>query len=327
MDFEKRLRDEFQKTAEMMQPSSNLQKRVEASFEMYRQEKRKEKSSMKKKLLAGLVAAAILVPTGTLAGPTLVSKIVGTPEEAQKDIGMNGEWYSKFNESIEVAKQVLTKEEFDEFIVLLKEDYEYLKKVSIVEDGERRTASERINQDDKKQTTERIEKLNKYWAKIQEKFNYTIEEVKKVVNFPVQSPTYIPDDYTLEEESVFTEITTGKPKPIIKREFKNNNAGSGKSNAEKGFTIQQSEIFNQKGTFFENKPFDQATKKEPHFAKISTYTLEGYNITFGENERGNIKGMKIIIPEKDGRSAYQIYINASILSKEELEKILLSMLK
>ncbi|PEA52528.1 hypothetical protein CON64_23265 [Bacillus pseudomycoides] len=327
MDFEKRLRDEFQKTAEMMQPSSNLQKRVEASFEIYRQEKGKEKSSMKKKLLAGLVAAAILVPTGTLAGPTLVSKIVGTPEEAQKDIGMNSEWYSKFNESIEVAKQVLTKEEFEEFIVLLKEDYEHLKKISIVEDGERRTASERINPDDEKQTTERIEKLNKYWAKIQEKFNYTIEEVKKVVNFPVQSPTYIPDDYKLEEESVLTEITTGKPKPIIKMEFKNSDAGSRKSNAEEGFTIQQSEIFSQKGTFYMNKPFDQFTQREPKFDKISTYTLEGYNVTLGEHQRGKVKGMKIIIPEKDGRSAYQIYINASILPKEELEKILLSMLK
>ncbi len=42
---------------------------------------------MKKKLLLGFVAAAILIPTGTFAGTTLMDKIVGTPEKSKTRYG------------------------------------------------------------------------------------------------------------------------------------------------------------------------------------------------------------------------------------------------
>ncbi|SFI06035.1 hypothetical protein SAMN04488574_101445 [Bacillus sp. 71mf] len=35
----------------------------------------------------------------------------------------------------------------------------------------------------------------------------------------------------------------------------------------------------------------------------------------------------MIVPAKDGKSAYQIVITVSILNKTELEKVMLSMLK
>ncbi|AHK38993.1 hypothetical protein BAPAT_2845 [Bacillus anthracis str. SVA11] len=37
--------------------------------------------------------------------------------------------------------------------------------------------------------------------------------------------------------------------------------------------------------------------------------------------------MKIVVPGKEGENAYQIYINGSMLSKKELEKVLLSMVE
>lgn len=37
--------------------------------------------------------------------------------------------------------------------------------------------------------------------------------------------------------------------------------------------------------------------------------------------------MKSVVPVKEGRSAYQIYLNVSTLSKKELEKILLSVVE
>ena len=56
MDFEKQLRDEFQRESESMQPSNKLNKRVSASFEEYRQTKQIYKSVIKRRLLMGLTA-------------------------------------------------------------------------------------------------------------------------------------------------------------------------------------------------------------------------------------------------------------------------------
>ena len=60
MDFEKQLREEFQREAEHMQPSNQLKKRVSTSFEEYRQTKVKYKSLMKKRVLIGVTAAACI---------------------------------------------------------------------------------------------------------------------------------------------------------------------------------------------------------------------------------------------------------------------------
>ncbi|EEK72845.1 hypothetical protein bcere0007_26550 [Bacillus mycoides] len=37
--------------------------------------------------------------------------------------------------------------------------------------------------------------------------------------------------------------------------------------------------------------------------------------------------MKIVVPAKERRSAYQVYINDSMLSKKELEKVLISVVE
>ncbi|MDM5152648.1 hypothetical protein QUF88_01405 [Bacillus sp. DX1.1] len=46
----------------------------------------------------------------------------------------------------------------------------------------------------------------------------------------------------------------------------------------------------------------------------------------GQLNVSSVKGMKMIVSTKDGKSAYQIVIFSSILNKTELEKIMLSML-
>ncbi|KIV72288.1 hypothetical protein SZ39_2714 [Bacillus mycoides] len=48
---------------------------------------------------------------------------------------------------------------------------------------------------------------------------------------------------------------------------------------------------------------------------------------FEEYKLEFVKGMEMIVPAKDGKGAYQIVINVSILNKSELEKVMLSMLK
>ncbi|WP_243763976.1 hypothetical protein [Bacillus sp. XF8] len=54
--------------------------------------------------------------------------------------------------------------------------------------------------------------------------------------------------------------------------------------------------------------------------------LWGNQVIFGKSSDSNVKGMKMIVSIKDGKSAYQIVIFSSILNKTELEKIMLSML-
>lgn len=60
MDFEKQLREEFQREAEQMQPSNKLKNRVSNSFEEYRQTKVTYKSLLKKRVLIGATAAACI---------------------------------------------------------------------------------------------------------------------------------------------------------------------------------------------------------------------------------------------------------------------------
>lgn len=57
------------------------------------------------------------------------------------------------------------------------------------------------------------------------------------------------------------------------------------------------------------------------------YEIGGNQVTFGKSSDRNITGMKMIVPAKDGKSAYQIVIAVSILNKAELEKVMLSILK
>ena len=51
--------------------------------------------------------------------------------------------------------------------------------------------------------------------------------------------------------------------------------------------------------------------------------IGGNQVTFGKSSDSNIAGMKMIVPTKDGKSAYQIVITVSILNKAEIENSVL----
>ena len=332
MDFEKRLKDELQMKAETMEPSSNLQKMVKTSFNTYHQEKKKRGRSMKKKLLVGLIAAAILIPTGTFAGTTLIDKIIGTPEEARRDMGMTENGYIGTMERVEVAKKLFTEEEFEKYVALLKETYHFYKKVSVVENGERKyTATNRLSPEEEKRDEEVMEELQKYDEKLDKHFTYTFEQAEKITGFPIKHPNYIPRGHHLILEEAKANVTIEKPRPLITMRYEDSNVKKGptKSEADLGFTLYQSEVSDEdKKDYFIDKPFDQATEKGPYYYKdIKTYRLKGYDITFGEYKESNVRAMKLVVPAEGGRSAYQVYINGSTLSKKELEKILLSVVE
>ncbi|MCX2824684.1 hypothetical protein COM13_19720 [Bacillus pseudomycoides] len=324
MDFEKHLRDELQRKSEVMEPSSNLRKRVKSSFDTYYQENEKGRRSMKKRLLVGLIAAAVLIPTGTFVGPTLVSKVIGTPEEAKEQFGAVEEEYKEFNEIFEIASQLFTKEEFEKFSKLWKES-QALNKKAIVVDGERTSRSTaRLSKEELKRYDEVNEKLRPYEEKIYGKFKYTINEAQKLVNFPIKYPAYIPKNYRLYEEEARAEITSGKPKPFIMLTYVKGELSSKSGSFEDVVQIKQSEIFEVKKTPHEQNSDDF---DEQPFDRLSNYTIDGCRVTLGEYKFGNIIGMRIIVPAKNDRSEYRIFVTDSKLSKKELEKVLFSMVK
>ncbi|MZF05438.1 hypothetical protein GRA91_19070 [Bacillus anthracis] len=101
------------------------------------------------------------------------------------------------------------------------------------------------------------------------------------------------------------------------------------SDVELGFTIHQLEIVEgEYKDYFLDRPFDKPSERGHNFTgDIKKYKLNGYDVTFGEYKESNVRAMKIVVPGKEGENAYQIYINGSMLSKKELEKVLLSMVE
>ncbi len=325
MDFEKKLRHELQDASERMLPSQHLQPRVTASFREFHSKKGKGRSSLKKRLMVGVFAAALIAPAGVYAGSTLVDKIIGTPEEANKQYGIVEAEYQEYSELFEVAHQIFSKEDFEKFTAAWKE-YMAINKKTIVVDGKRvSSASYRLSPEELKKFDEAYYKLEPYLNKIQSKFNFTVDEAKKLMNFPVKYPTYIPKNYQLESMDVKTKITSGKPKPTINITYKKNNADESQAMAFWTFTIYLSENVEEKLLpfgdnleSFEGAPYDLR----------KNYTIDGCRVTLGEYKFGNrIKGVRVIVPAKNGQSSYQMYIRASTLPKEELEKILMSMVE
>jgi hypothetical protein len=332
MDFEKYVMNELKRKAENIEPSSNIEDKVQASFHKYQQMKKGGKTSMKKKLLLGFVAAAVLIPTGTYAGTTLMDKIVGTPEEARQDIGMTQDGYNGVMERIEIAKSIFTEEDFEKYVALLQESYHFYKKISVVENGKRQyTAIDRLNVDEGKRDTEVMEKLNTYEERINQHFTYTFEQAEKITGFPIKHPTYIPVGHQLVFEEVKAEATLGKPMPLITMRYENRSVKKQPhtSDAELGFTIHQLEIVEgEYKDYFIDRPFDKPSERGHSFSgDIKKYKLNGYDVTFGENKESHVRAMKIVVPAKEGRNAYQVYINDSMLSKKELEKVLLSLVE
>ncbi|GAB6612298.1 MULTISPECIES: hypothetical protein [Bacillus] len=332
MDFEKYVTNELKRKAANLEPSPNLEDKVQASFYKYEKMKNKEKTSMKKKLLLGFVAAAILIPTGTFAGTTLMDKIVGTPEKARQDIGMTEDSYNLVMERIEIAKSIFTEEDFEKYVALLQETYHFYKKVSVVENGERQyTATNRLNADEEKRDIEVMEQLNTYEERIDQQFTYTFEQAEKITGFPIKHPTYIPVGHQLVFEEVKAEATLDKPMPLISMRYEKCNVKKEPhtSDVELGFTIHQLEIVEgEYKDYFLDRPFDKPSKRGHNFTgDIKKYKLNGYDVTFGEYKESNVRAMKIVVPAKEGENAYQIYINGSMLSKKELEKVILSMVE
>lgn len=83
MTIEHKIREHLHHEAEKMDCPPAIFRRIEQSYSKYVVRKRSEKP-MKKRMIAGIVATAILIPTAAFAAPTLIDMLTRTPMTAEQ---------------------------------------------------------------------------------------------------------------------------------------------------------------------------------------------------------------------------------------------------
>ncbi|MGN4737000.1 M56 family metallopeptidase [Bacillus cereus group sp. MYBK227-1] len=258
-----------------------------------------------------------------------VDTLFGTEEKARKEWGMSKWQYESRTAFLYHAEKALTKEEFENYVQLYKEVLQIEKKGLVrlnlpgnFQGDIKEVKEERLSTEDREKLKEINNKTTPYEDKVGKYLTYTVEEVQQHVDFQIKRPTYTIKGYTQKDERVNYYLKI-KPEFTIELEYTN-----GKGN----YTISQSQVFGES-----KDPFSHQFIVPENIEK---YELEGNQIFYATHHSdSNLQGMKMIVPAKGKNSAYQIVIiNHSLenpgeavfdknVNKEELEKIMLSMLK
>ncbi|CUB11133.1 Regulatory protein BlaR1 [Bacillus cereus] len=253
-----------------------------------------------------------------------VDMLYGTEENAKKEYHYSARVYEEKTDYLYLAEKALTKDEFQQYIKLSKEIINIQKKgAPRVSDYESTFfREERLSKADRDKLYALYDQAKPFDDKVYESLNYTVKEAQQHVDFQIKKPTYTIEGYNLKDENVGYFIKK-RPELIIELEYTN-----GKGN----YTTYQSQVFGES-----KDPFHALFGVEEN---IEQYELEGNQIFYAtHNSDSNLQGMKMIVPAKGKDSAYQIVIiNHSLedqgeavfdknVNKEELEKIMISMLK
>ncbi|WP_002150023.1 M56 family metallopeptidase [Bacillus cereus] len=253
-----------------------------------------------------------------------VDMLFGTEENARKEFSYSNRVYEKKTDYLYLAEKALTKDEFEQYIKLYKEILNIQKKGATgnYESDTLYFKEERLTKADREKLYALYDQSKPFDDKVYESLNYTVQEAQQHVDFQIKKPTYTIEGYALKAEKVNYFIKR-RPELIITSEYTN-----GKGN----YIISQSQVFGES-----KDPFQALFVVEEN---IEQYELEGNQIFYAtHNSDSNLQGMKMIVPAKGKDSAYQIVIiNHSLekpgeavfdknVNKEELEKVMLSMLK
>ncbi|MFB8328976.1 M56 family metallopeptidase [Bacillus wiedmannii] len=253
-----------------------------------------------------------------------VDMLYGTEENAKKEYHYSARVYEQKTDYLYLAEKSLTKDEFQQYIKLSKEIINIQKK-GAPRDPDYESIffrEERLSKADRDKLYALYDQAKPFDDKVHESLNYTVKEAQEHVDFQIKKPTYTIEGYNLKDEKVYYFIKR-RPELSIELEYMN-----GKGN----YIISQSQVFGES-----KDPFSHQFVVPEN---IEQYELEGNRIFYAtDNSDSNLQGMKMIVPAKGKNSAYQIVIiNHSLerpgeavfdknVNKEELEKIMLSMLK
>lgn len=115
----KELREELRKAADTLHCPPEMYRRVQQSYKHYANEKR-GRSPMKKRILAGIAAVAILIPSAAFAASYLADDIFGSSAAIEQHGGTQEE-YQEIEGLLQAAKGKLTEDEFKEYTELTKQ--------------------------------------------------------------------------------------------------------------------------------------------------------------------------------------------------------------
>ncbi|MWC30530.1 DUF3600 domain-containing protein [Paenibacillus sp. MMS18-CY102] len=162
MSIDKELREKLRQAADSMNCPPDLYGRVHQSYQHYLNEKRRE-NPMKKRILAGIAAVAILIPSAAYAATHLADDIFGSSAVIEQ-YGGTQEDYQEIEEFLQGAKGKLTENEYKEYVELSKQLMQLKLKITD-QNGVRH--EEKLTIEEKQQFEQLAAKLAPYFEKIE----------------------------------------------------------------------------------------------------------------------------------------------------------------
>ncbi|GIN70953.1 hypothetical protein J14TS2_14280 [Bacillus sp. J14TS2] len=309
-DFDNSLRDVDSHFMWKEKQKQELKNRIFTDIENLESNEKQVKSKGKKRYpqwLIGSVASLLIIGgTWTLGGSyiadatdTLIGQIFGSNKELIETFPDESENLPEIERHFELVKEQLTEVEFTDYKKVFKEKTAIQNKMAM-ENRLNPTAEE------EKRLEELRADLKKYEIRVVALTTHTLEEAQKMVSYPIKRPSYVPESYELESEVARTEEMNIGEDPIVEFQYRRGANGH-------GFRTTTQKIGQDKDGELESWMYDH----------INSYTLNGFKFEFAYYDGSNVQGMRVTIPEE----GYEITMSADILSKAEMEKILLSMVE
>jgi len=226
------------------------------------------------------------------AAETLINELFGSKETFEKAYpNESSEEIDFFEQTLAIAKENLTEEEFNQYSQLLKEQTEIFTRV------------EKENRE--YPNTEEEKKLDKIRASLRIYENKIIPiQAQQLASFDFTEPTYVPEGYKQVNESYG--LADANEEPVFSIEFSN-----GKSN----FWVEQIKI---------GQTVDMESKEAGFFEKTESYSLNGFHFDYVPSKvEWPLQGLRVNFPEK----GYKVIILANDLPQEEMEKVSMSMIE
>jgi hypothetical protein len=283
----------LRKELEKIEIPQELNNRVTLGITLAKSEGKKKK----KPIWIILAAASILIAGAGLsfngsqvtnAAETLLSQLFGSRENlSQTYPDEDPVKFDLMEQSLSIAQENLTEKEFADYTQLMKD----LVEIKQVLEKEKRDPS---GEESLKLKQIKLS-MSTYESKL------ALLEAQQLASFTVTKPSYLPEGYVQSDES-FAIFNKGED-PVVSLSY---------INEDSVFDTQQLNI---------NQTADIELQETGFFVQPETYSLYRHEFEFISNE--DMSGMRVTVPDK----GYKIILTTNDLSKEEMEKVLLSMIK
>lgn len=300
------MENEIKREMDKIELPDELHTRSKLGIKQVKQEEKRGKRYPK--WIMGTVASLLIIGPAysigesqiTNAAETLIGKIFGTEEQGQmleilpEEAGVS---FPQMEQHLKLAKEHLSLEGFEDYSLLMKESMEINLERVLNPKADQIKLEKRMRQLEKE--------IQKY--EIYELTNHTLKEAKAMVSYPINYPAYIPKGYELIEEGARTEEAHPEKDPVV--------------------TLQYHQIDGEFNFYTFIQKINQTKGEElKSYDHLDSYELNGYAFEHAHDDgehHSNVQGMRVTIPSE----GYEVIMQASLLSKEEMEKILLSMVE